>query len=240
MAFWHGIVDLVYPPRCLLCLQPPRLSRDYFCEECAQALFHDTKHPCPRCAANVGPYALDEGQCHTCRKDPPAFDAALRLGVYDGPLKDAVLLMKHANNEGLAELMGERWAELQVERFAALKIHAVVPVPLHWWRRLRRGYNQSAALAYALASRLHLPYRRWWLRRKRNTPSQKDLTAAQRRENVKDAFRVWEGPHLRGAHVLLVDDVMTTGATVHEAARTLKRGGAARVTVAALARAEGK
>jgi ComF family protein len=240
MAFWHGITDLIYPPRCLLCRRPPRLSRDHFCEDCTEQLFGDTKLVCPRCAANVGPYSLDEGQCHHCRADPPAFDAALRLGIYDGPLKAAVLLMKNANHEGLAELMGERWAERQLDRFAALKVDAVVPVPLHWWRRLRRGYNQSAALAYGLASRLRLPYHRWWLRRSRNTPSQKELTATQRRENVKDAFSVRPKAPVRGAHVLLVDDVMTTGATVQEAARTLKRGGAARVTVAVLARAEGK
>jgi ComF family protein len=247
MAIWHGLADLVYPPRCLLCMTPPRLSRDHFCEECAGQLFSEleTKRArenriCPRCAANVGPFSLHEGQCHSCRGDPPAFDAALRLGVYDGPLKDAVLLMKNARFEGLAELMGERWAETQPERFKSLKVDAVMPVPLHWWRRLMRGYNQSASLAYGLASKLGLTYRHWWLRRRRNTPSQKELTAAQRRENVKDAFRAWEGPQLRGAHVLLVDDVMTTGATVHEAARTLKRGGVKRVTVAVLARAEGK
>ena len=247
MAFWHGFADLVYPPRCLLCLRPPRLSRDHFCEECAGLLFSDVEAKrveenriCPRCAANVGPFSLQDGQCHACRNDPPAFDAALRLGVYDGPLKDAVLHMKNAHFEGMAELMGERWGKYQQVRFEALKVDAVVPVPLHWWRRLRRGYNQSASLAYGLASQLGLPCRRWWLRRSRNTPSQKELTATQRRENVKDAFRVWETPRMRGAHVLLVDDVMTTGATVHEAARTLKRGGVKRVTVAVLARAEGK
>jgi ComF family protein len=240
MAFWHGITDLIYPPRCLLCLRPPRLSRGHFCEECDEQLFGDSKIVCPRCAANVGPYSLDDGQCHECRKDPPAFDASLRLGIYNGPLKSAVLFMKNATHEGLAELMGERWAERQRERFVALKVDTVVPVPLHWWRRLRRGYNQSAALAYGLTNRLRLPYCRWWLRRVRNTPSQKELTATQRRENVKGAFHVREGQHMRGAHVLLVDDVMTTGATVHEAARTLKRAGVARVTVAVLARAEGK
>ncbi len=130
--------------------------------------------------------------------------------------------MKNAHYEGLAELMGERWAELHRDRFTALKVDAVVPVPLHWRCRLKRGYNQSAALAYGLTSTLHLPLRRWWLRRIRNTPSQKALPATQRQENVKGAFRAWDSPQLRGAHVLLVDDVMTTGATANEAARALK------------------
>jgi ComF family protein len=149
-----------------------------------------------------------------------------------------VLFIKNAHHEGLAELLGERWARARRAAFAGLAIDAVVPVPLHWWRRVVRGYNQSAAVAYGLAGELGLPYRRWWLRRRRNTPSQKALTAGQRRENVRGAFCVRSGAPLRGKHVLLVDDVMTTGATSNEAARALKRGGAARVTLAVLARAD--
>jgi ComF family protein len=241
MAFWQGLVDLVYPPRCLLCMRPPRLTRDHFCEECAHELFVDAKSTCRRCAATVGQNLPDNQECHNCSKDPPAFDAALRLGIYEGTLKDAVLLMKYPNHEGLAELLGERWAERDQARFAALKIDAVVPVPLHWWRRLVRGYNQSAALAYGLASRLRLPLCRWWLRRSRYTPrNKKEMSPTEWREYLKGAFRVWEGPQLRGAHVLLVDDVMTTGVTANEVARALRRSGVTRVTVAVLARAKGK
>ncbi len=82
MSFWHGITDLLYPPRCLLCLRPPRLSRDHFCEACAESLFSDSRLVCPRCAANVGPFSIHDGQCHNCDDDPPVFDAALRLGLY--------------------------------------------------------------------------------------------------------------------------------------------------------------
>jgi predicted amidophosphoribosyltransferase len=111
-------------------------------------------------------------------------------------------------------------------------------VQRHGWRRLRRGYNQSAAVARGVASRLRLPCRHWWLWQSRPTRPQKSLTSAtQRRENVKGAYRALR--RLDGLCLLLVDDVMTTGATASEAARALRRAGAAIVNVAVLARAGG-
>jgi ComF family protein len=239
MAFWHGFADLVYPPRCLLCLRPPRLGRDHFCETCSASLFHDPHTVCPRCSSNVGPYAGHDGRCGLCRNESFGFDAAVRLGLYEGVLQRAILRIKHASQEGLAELLGERWAQREREKFGALRIDAVVPVPLHWWRRLRRGYNQSAAVAWGLSSRLSLPLRGRWLWRKRNTASQKALSPPDRRENVRGAFAPGFRATPAGRHVLLVDDVMTTCATASEAAFALKRAGAGRVTVAVLARADG-
>jgi ComF family protein len=147
--------------------------------------------------------------------------------------------MKHRSNEGLAELVGQWWAETAKPQFDALQIDWVIPVPLHWLRRLRRGYNQSGSLAYGLTTRLRLPLQRGWLKRYRNTPSQKTLSATARKDNVRGAFQVRPTARLRDRSVLLVDDVMTTGATAHEAARTLRAAGAKRVVVAALARAHG-
>src|SRR5262249_20616204 len=148
---------------------------------------------CPRCAATVGPYAVHDGRCGACRNEALGFDASVRLGVYEGALQEAVLRIKNAWSEGLAELLGERWAEGEREKLRGLGAEVVVPVPLHWWRRLRRGYNQGAAVAHGLASRLGLPCRRWWLRRRRHTASQKELSAAERRANVQGAFRAGWG-----------------------------------------------
>jgi ComF family protein len=160
----------------------------------------------------------------------------VRLGGYDGPLRDVILRMKHHSGEALAELLGELWTDVAGPRLLALKPEVVVPVPLHWWRRWQRGYNQSAALARSLADRLKLPCHPGWLRRIRNTPPQTSQTLAGRRENVRGAFRARHGVPLRQCTVLLVDDVMTTGATAGEAARALLKGGAERVVVAVLAR----
>jgi ComF family protein len=232
---FQALLDLVFPPRCLVCLAPPA-DRDFFCGRCQQELFADPHLTCPRCAATVGPYSLQENECSACRQHPPAFDAAVRLGVYDGALEQAVLRIKSAFHEGLAERLGHRLAETQHPRFSAMSLHAIVPVPLHWRKRLRRGYNQSAALAFGLGQRLGVPVRSRWLSRTKPTPEQRSMaSAAARRANVQGAFRARD--RLDNLCILLVDDVMTTGATASEAARALKKAGAARVGVAVLARA---
>lgn len=234
-----GLLHLFYPDSCLSCGLPLPVEQTHFCAPCRAALFTDPDLCCPHCAGRVGPYATPDGHCGGCRHEGFAFDGSVRLGPYRGALGAIVLRMKHHRGEGLAELLGGCWAAQAEARFRALDIEVVVPVPLHWWRRWRRGYNQSTALAYGLARRLGLPLQPRWLRRIRNTRMQPSLSPAGRKENVKGAFAVRPGVRLDGRKILLVDDVMTTGATANECARALKRAGAARVVVAALTRAQG-
>jgi ComF family protein len=182
---------------------------------------------------------VSDARCSRCRDEPFRFDAAVRLGPYDGLLRDAVLRMKYHTGEGLAELLGELWADHDGAALRALGADLVVPVPLHWRRRWLRGYNQSEALAYGLAVRLRLPCGAFGLRRIRATPMQTAQTLASRRENVRGAFAAARDHRLAGKTVLLVDDVMTTGATASEAARALRSAGAERVVVAVFARAHG-
>ncbi len=232
----RGLLHLIYPPCCHFCGRP--LTADGpFCVSCRNAFFTDASAACPRCAATVGPFAVIDGRCIHCRDEAFFFDAALRLGPYDGLLREAVLRMKHHAGEGMAELFGEQWAGRAAPLFHDLGVEAVTPVPLHWRRRWNRGYNQSEALAHGLAARLRLPCRPSWLRRTRATPMQTSQTLAGRRENVRGAFAAALPPRRRT--ILLVDDVMTTGATASEAARALRTAGAARVVVAVLARAHG-
>jgi ComF family protein len=148
------------------------------------------------------------------------------------------LRLKKLAGEGLAEVLGALWAEHCASRLDDLGADVVVPIPLYWWRRWTRGYNQSEALARPLAARLHLPCRPGWLRRIRSTPQQTQQTPANRKTNVKDAFR-GASRKLAGKTALLIDDVMTTGNTASEAARALRQAGAKRVVVAVLARASG-
>lgn len=238
MEIGHTLIDLLFPPRCLLCHQPPQVTRDCFCENCAAALFNDSKRTCPRCAATVGLHATHDGRCGLCRGESFGFTGAVRLGAYEGVIQQAVLRMKHASQEGLAEVIGERWAERQREQLLASAPQVIIPVPLHWRKRLWRGYNQSAALAGAMSRRLGVMCRPGWLRKVRPTSEQKALSSFQaRQDNVKGAF-VGDRA-VAGLRVLLVDDVMTTGATASEAARTLVKIGAAVVHVAIVARASG-
>jgi ComF family protein len=178
------------------------------------------------------------GHCPRCRDEHFAFAAALRMGEYDGLLRQVVLRLKDRRGEELAELLAERWSGRAMAAFRALRTDFVVPVPLHFWRRMWRGYNQSAALAGALSRALGIPAGWNWLRRVRHTPRQTAQSASGRKENVRGAFAVRRGVPVAGRSILLVDDVMTTGATAAEAARTLRAAGAARVAVAVLARAE--
>jgi ComF family protein len=147
--------------------------------------------------------------------------------------------MKHASGEMLAEVLGALWAEQLEMGLRAVGADVVIPVPLHWWRRLRRGYNQSASLAQALSDRLKVPCKPSWLRRVRFTPKQTEVAPTDRRENVRAAFRASPWARLKNKTVLLIDDVLTTGTTASEAARALHAVGAQRVVVAVLARSHG-
>lgn len=159
----------------------------------------------------------------------------MRLGPYDGVLRDAILRMKGLAGESLAETLGLVWAERDREKFAALKSEVVIPIPLYWLRRIERGYNQSLAVADSVASVLKLPCEKKWLSRKTPTPKQYTQSATARRENVKGAFRATWRCRVQNRRVLLIDDVLTTGATASEAAKALKAAGAAQVDVAVLA-----
>jgi ComF family protein len=241
-AFARGLVELVYPSACLFCGSPPPLAEGTgvgrvgaFCDACRNSLVNDPDAACPRCAFTVGPFANVTGGCVSCRRESFAFEAVLRLGPYDGLLRDVVLRLKQPGSEALAEVVGELWGSVRRDALRAMAVDLIVPVPLHWWRRWRRGYNQSAALARGLASILGLPVS-FCLRRTRNTPQQTRQVASARRDNVRGAFRARRSSRLKGRSVLLVDDVLTTGSTASEAARALRDAGASRVVIATLAR----
>jgi ComF family protein len=232
----QGMLQLVFPAVCGACGRSLLPEEAQFCSACRSILATDLFPTCPRCAASVGPHAAVEDGCPQCRDTHFHFERAIRLGPYEGLLRELVLRLKHPMGETLAELLGELWAENAQSRLREIGANVVIPVPLHWWRRFRRGYNQSEALAYRLAARMQLPCRPGWLRRIRHTPQQTSQAPSERKENVRGAFRARSRARLRGKVILLVDDVLTTGSTCNEAARALHAAGAARVIVAVLAR----
>jgi ComF family protein len=235
----RGFVRLLYPGICTVCHSPLPPEQERFCTACREALTRDPFPSCPRCAATIGPFsaATPKDGCSRCSKHAFRFERAVRLGPYEGLLRDVVVRLKHLNADGLAELVGELWAEHSDVKLREARADVVVPIPLHWRRRLLRGYNQSLALARGVAVRLSLPLRPSWLRRVRHTPIQPQQAPGARGANVHGAFLA-TGKVTRGASVLIVDDVMTTGSTLDEAAAALRRAGAGRVVVAVLARAQ--
>jgi ComF family protein len=179
-----------------------------------------------------------DGGCTRCRDRGFAFDRALRLGHYEGLLSDLVLRFKDERSEALAASLGILLAETLATELRAASVDVVIPVPHHQrWTNWLRHYNPCEVLAQQLACALRVPCRPTWLRQVRPTAKQRGLSASARRENVRDAFATRHGAAIKGRKVLLVDDVMTTGSTAHEAARPLRAAGAAGIVVAVLARA---
>lgn len=209
-------------PVCEACLREPEpLAADYFCTVCRTPF--------------LNPHPLDAaGRCGPCRLGLRGFDAAYCFGAYEGVLRDLIHLYKYAGMRPLAKPLGDLLGAAlpRQERF-----DVVVPVPLHWRRRWSRGFNQSELLARAAARRSGLPMCRP-VRRTRATEVQAGLSNSRRRQNVTGAFRVTRPGQVAGRRVLLVDDVMTTGATAGACAAALKRAGARSVALLALARVD--
>jgi len=230
-----GLLELVYPAVCHTCLEPIGSANSPFCEKCRFALETDRFAACWRCGTTIGPHENVMDGCSNCRTSSFQFSRVIRLGAYEGLLREVILRMKTQAGETLAWSMGELFARRCAAQFAASNLDAVVAVPLHWRRRLLRGYNQSEAIARAAARKLLIPFFADGLARSRYTERQVGQSAAQRRTNVVDSFAAPHPAKLRGKKLLLMDDVLTTSSTVDEAARTLRRAGAAEVQVAVLA-----
>ncbi|MBM4017871.1 MAG: ComF family protein [Planctomycetes bacterium] len=210
------------------------------CAACGRALAALLERPhCPLCGRNAGPYASGPDGCLFCRNYPVRFDAAVRVGPYEEPLRGLILRFKGQGRADLAPFLGRLLAERVALAPWADRVEVVVPVPLHWTRRARRGFNQSDLLAREVRLAGARQAARGRLRRTRPTPHQMLLPSARRHSNVRGAFRPgWFAAGVKGRGVLLVDDVMTSGTTIAECERAVRQAGAAEVYVAVLATAD--
>jgi ComF family protein len=170
-----------------------------------------------------------------CARQQPSWDRARTVFRYDKNSRRLVLGMKHGDRTHLAGAFGRWMHRAGGEVLAGADL--LVPVPLHWTRLFQRRYNQAALLAQAVRSAGGPPVAADWLARRRRTPAQGHLGPAARERNVRGAFAMRAGRSVAGKRVVIIDDVMTTGATVEECARVLKRAGAVSVGVLTLARA---
>jgi len=218
----NGFVQLIYPYACWICAKFMPEAQTRVCSECLPRLTIDPFPTCPRCSSTVGAHLVLEKGCPECQAESFAFDGAFRMAPYEGLLREVVLRIKQRSGEDLAEVIGTLWARQMAPRLQPLAPDVVVPIPLHWTRRWQRGFNQSEILAACLAKQLGKPCATKALHRVRRTEMQTTQSSSTaRRENVKHAFATRRGGDWRGKAVLLVDDVLTTGATANEAARAL-------------------
>lgn len=216
LGWWRTL----WPPRCLACGERGHGARD-LCQACTAALPWN-RIACPRCAL---PLATPAIACGACLRRSPPLDAVVAACRYARPLDRLLPRFKFHGDLAAGRLL----AQLMIDACAALpRPDAVIPIPLHRARLRSRGYDQALELARPLARALVLPLRRDALLRVRPTSQQSELSALARRRNVRDAFAVGADAALP-AHVVLVDDVMTTGATLHAAASALRRAGVQRV-----------
>jgi ComF family protein len=230
----RAVVDGILPPRCLACGTTVD-EVDALCPKCWSSITFFAPPWCAACGLPF-PHPMGEGAiCGACAGHPPSWDRARSVFRYDRHSRRLVLMLKHGDQTHLAGAFG-RWINRAGNEILA-EADLLVPVPLHWTRLFGRRFNQAAILAQATRAAGGPPVGADWLVRRRRTPSQGLLGPAARARNVRGAFALRRGRSVDGKRVVLIDDVLTTGATAEECARILRREGAASVGVLVLARA---
>ena len=254
-----GLLDLLYPPVCPVCGEMIENSDEPFCSTCIQKIVTPSGQFCLRCGGRrfVAPNSNSAEGCVRCRTTEFRFKRVIALGEYAGDLRKFVLRMKTDLTGILSISAAKILASTRCAEWESIQADHVVPVPMHPLRREDRGVNSPDILAEELARLLKVPFVRHLVRRVRRTDLQYTLSQQARAENVRNAFALCpphflkrfiaksrgrsaaQSPDITDKNILLVDDILTTGATCNEITKILLSAGARSVTVAVLARAEG-
>ena len=237
---FDALASVLFPGPCRICGRTlTNASRIPICEACLAAFEPITEPMCVCCGrpfiSAVAGQAI-EPRCRLCRVSFYAFDVARSFAVYDDTLSEAILLVKYEEVTRLGEWFAERLADIVAREGAGWRADLVVPVPLHPERRRERGYNQAELIARPLAKRLNLRLDPRLLVRTKPRPPQLVLSRSEHWKSVRGAYATREGGKVDNLRILLVDDVLTTGATLDACARVLKKAGAAAVLGLTVAR----
>ena len=230
------LVDTILPHRCLGCAV--MIDGDAsLCADCWRRLAFISPPICRQCGYPLPQVVADDPLCGECAADPPLYDRARAALRYDDGSRGVILRFKHADRTDIVRTFGRLMVNAGRELFDASDL--IVPVPLHRWRLLQRGYNQSAMLAHAVHQATGIAMIPDLIQRTTATASQQGLSGDQRLRNITSkAFRLhpWHRSKVAGKNVLLIDDVLTTGATITACARILRAGGAPSINILTLAR----
>jgi len=236
-----ALVSVVFPSGCRICERVlTTASRVPLCKECLSSFERVPRIVCEVCGRPLPGLARKEGEpllCPACQEKTYTFDRARSFAVYADTVVRAILLLKFERIEPLGAWFSERLAEIVNADGDRLSADVVVPVPLHREREKERGYNQAALISKPLAKRLKLPHKAVLLVRTRARPDKQVLSLEERWESVRGAFATRPGSQVDNLRVLLIDDVLTTGATLDACARALREAGAKSVIGLTVARA---
>ena len=230
---FRQILDIIYPPRCISCTEATTQGA-HLCAACWGDANFISGTTCETCGSPLPGVDPEPGQqCDSCTTYPPAWDHGRALFLYEGTGRNLVLSLKHADRTDLAQPLARWMARIAPDLLE--KADVIAPVPLHWRRLFKRRYNQSAELVRHLGHLSGRPVVTDMLTRTRKTIPQEGMTRTERFENQADAFAL--GDHdVRGKNILLVDDVMTSGATLSACTEILRAAGADQINVLVLAR----
>ncbi|MFH1228180.1 MAG: ComF family protein [Planctomycetota bacterium] len=234
-SLWNNLLDIIYPRYCLECGKNLASTEHfYLCLECISKItFVNQFNACPKCGLDLGPYTEGNVLCRDCAIHKPRFDKAFAVARYDGIMRNVILKLKYQKDKPLAVPLS-RLAAKTIEE-SKEKTDLIMPVPLCRTKLKERGFNQSKLLAEGVANILKIKLSSDNILKIKETRDQAGLDGSARRENLKDAFSVSRPSEIKDKKVLLVDDVLTTGTTISEISRVLKKAGANKVFACVLA-----
>ena len=235
--FFSEISDTLFPPLCIACSGVLESVQDkVFCRECSQNITFITQSLCPVCGTIFPDSPAGNHVCGQCLENKPHYTFARAALVYEGMIHDAIHQFKYGHNLTVGSALAGLLADFDFPDVTFGAFDQIIPVPLHVKRLRDRGFNQSLILANALGEKHGLDVDFSLLKRRKLTLTQTGLDKKEREKNIKGAFEVVHPERLKAQSIILVDDVYTTGATVNECAKTLKKAGADEVAVITLAR----
>jgi ComF family protein len=238
LAIFGEAINLFYPAFCLACGRKSGAWNENLCGDCFKKIKKRLPPFCIKCGKQLAGYPDTKGKCNDCEGRPPYYDRAQSGFCYDGILKDLVHEFKYKKITSLAREFTALTVSFMKKYALGKNIDIVSSIPMHPVRIFKREINPSHILAKEIAKTLGLEYSNKLLKKARNTPPQSRLKKDKRLDNIKDSFSVNKAFDIKNKNILLIDDLLTTGSTVNECAKLLKRSGSSYVEVVTLARGD--